>query len=199
MNSSHIKYTVGGAQFLNLIYTNLIKPTKGMGAQAHSLALQKAKMQRPSWDLCCLLFIKIQFLPVLLYCLRERGQEGEYQLFSDFTNWSKKVRKYSRKRWGQTPHRTACRKWWGRRRIPHEAEPVPVSPSLSLSLCLSPRPATAIVESNGPQGMSAGTGIPSFLWPLSQWCSWFNLWNSLRVTLLRALQFTSLCIYQLCS
>lgn len=48
MNSSPIKYTVGGAQLLNLIDTNLIKQTKGMGAQIHSLALQKAKMQRPS-------------------------------------------------------------------------------------------------------------------------------------------------------
>lgn len=42
-NSSPIKYTVGGAQLLNLIYTNLIKQIKGMGAQVHSLALQKAE------------------------------------------------------------------------------------------------------------------------------------------------------------
>ena len=47
-NSNPIKYTVGGAQLLNLIYTNLIKQIKGMGAQVHSLALQKAKIQRPS-------------------------------------------------------------------------------------------------------------------------------------------------------
>lgn len=43
MNSSHMKYTVGGAQFLNLIYTNLIKQTKGMGAQVHSWPYKRLK------------------------------------------------------------------------------------------------------------------------------------------------------------